>query len=373
MLLSAATKSSLADVLGLVQKTVLNAARILTIPLHLSHFANQASELEDEAQAQVARIGSEAHEARRERDEALKALHAAESEATKHENELSQMRATIEGLQREVVHWKEQAKNWQDHYTRVEVDRCGLSTELLTLSRTALTASPPKQPKSAPSSVVKRDSTSSSNRPPAYKSAIPPSPTEPDSPSQNISTHRNPRTPASKSAKQPASARSELPAYHSENASASSSNENHSVPQSRKTKTNAAQMQTPSQPPRQIFVRRVQAVIHVKEEEGSEVGEFEDEEEEVVPDSVRLVKRRRSGLMIQDDDDDYSASEGEAGDDPRHRQEESGDELTINPRPVQPTPRLKRAANVLPRAEATPAKRRRVSDTARVRVPAKKK
>ena len=56
--------------------------------LSLSFPRIQASELEDEAQAQVARIGSEAHEARRERDEALKALHAAELTATKHENEV---------------------------------------------------------------------------------------------------------------------------------------------------------------------------------------------------------------------------------------------------------------------------------------------
>ncbi|KAJ6508623.1 hypothetical protein C8R45DRAFT_448244 [Mycena sanguinolenta] len=360
MLLSTATKSSLADVLGLVQKTVLNAA----------------SELEDEAQAQVARISAEAHEARRERDEAIherdEALNALLAAATKHENELSQTRATIEGLQREVVHWKEQAKNWQDHYTRVEVDRCGLSTELLTLSRSVLTESPPKQPKSAPSSVVKRDSTSS-NRPPAYRSAVLPSP---DSPSQNINTHRNPRTPASKPTKQPASA----PAYHSEDTSISaSSSGKHNNSQLRTAKSSAAQVQTPSQPPRQIFVRRVQAVIHVKEEEDSDDPELE--EEEAVPDNVRLVKRRRSGLMVQDDDDEYSASGGEAGDDPGG-EEESGDELTMNPRqeiygglhPSQPTSRLKRSANVPQRVEASPTKRRRVSDTAaRVKAPAKKK
>ncbi|KAF7365083.1 hypothetical protein MVEN_00379500 [Mycena venus] len=379
MLLSAATKSSLAEVLGLVQKTVLNAA----------------SELEDEAQAQVARIGSEAHEARRERDDALKALHAAELAATKHENELSQMRATIEALQREVIHWKEQAKNWQDHYTRVEQDRCGLSTELLTLSRSALTESPPKSeyPNSAPSSIAKRASTSS-NRPPAYKSAIPPSPSKSDSPLQSISTHRNPRTPASKPAKQPASERSDLPPYRSTDASAASSSSGsqsqRAQQQPRTAKTSAAQ--TPSHPPRQIFVRRVQAVVHVKEEEEEDDNAFEDEEEDVPP--VRLVKRRRSGLMVQDDDDDYrsaSMSEAEAAEDPHGREEESGDELTMNPRqkiyggihpvpvPALPTPqqtlRLKRlAANAPQQAEATPTKRRRVSDTApRVKVPAKKK
>ncbi|KAJ6585116.1 hypothetical protein B0H19DRAFT_1250011 [Mycena capillaripes] len=368
MLLSAATKSSLAEVLSLVQKTVLNAA----------------SELEDEAQSQVARLSSEAHETRGERDEALKTLHAAELAASKHENELLQMRATIENLQREVLHWKEQAKNWQDHYTRVEQDRCGLSTELLTLSRSALTESPPKQySNSAPSSIVKRASTSS-NRPPAYKSAIPTSPTDSNSPLQSISAHRNPHTPAPKSAKQqPASGRSELPPYRSTDASASGSSGNQSAHQHPRTaKANVAQIQTPSQPPRQIFVRRVQAVVHVKAEEGDE---FEDEdEEEEAPDTVRLVKRRRSGLMVQDDDD-RSASESEDEEVVRGRDDESGDELMMNPgqeiyggvHPVLPTPqttlpsRLKRL--VPHQAEATPTKRRRVSDTARVKAPAKKK
>ncbi|KAJ6477316.1 hypothetical protein C8R47DRAFT_1139945 [Mycena vitilis] len=304
MLLSAATKSSLAEVLGLVQKTVLNAA----------------SELEDEAQSQVARLRSETNEARNERDETLKALHAAELAASKHENELSQMRATVENLQREVLHWKEQAKNWQDHYTRVEQDRCGLSTELLTLSRSALTESPPKR-ESAPSSITKRASTSS-NRPPAYKSAIPPSPTDSDSPLQSVSAHRNPRTPAPKSAKLPASARSDLPPYRPTDATSSGSG-SHSAQQPRNTaKASAAQ---PSQPPRQIFVRRVQAVVHVKAEEDDDV--FDDEEEEEEPDSLRIVKRRRSGLMVQDDDD-RSAS-GSEDEDPRGREEDSGDELTM--------------------------------------------
>jgi len=130
-------------------------------------------------------------------------------------------------------------------------------------------------------------------------------------------------------------------------------------------------------------VRRVHAVVHVKEEEGED--EFEDEEDEEVPDSVRLVRRRRSGLMIQDDDD-RSTSGSEAEDEPRGREEESGDELTMNPRqeiyggihPVLPTPqqtvRLKRlAVNAPQQAEATPTKRRRVSDSARVKAPAKKK
>ncbi|KAJ6559058.1 hypothetical protein DFH09DRAFT_517486 [Mycena vulgaris] len=360
-MLSAATKNSLAEVLSLVQKTVLNAA----------------SELEDEAQSQVARIRSEAHEARSERDEALKALHTAEIAASRHENELAQMRATIENLQREVTHWKEQSKNWQDHYTRVEQDRCGLSTELLTLSRSALTESPPK-PYSAPSSITKRASTSS-NRPPAYKSAIPPSPTESDSLFPSISTQRPPRTPASKSARQAPSGGTELPPYHSDDASTSTSAGNQSTQQSRSTgKARAKQAQTSSQAPRQIFVRRVHAVVHVKEEDDED--DLEDEEED-----IRLVKRRRSALVIQDDEEE-SASGSETGQGLHGRDEESGDELMMNHHqeiyggvhPVLPTPqastiRIKRMANVPQQAEATPTKRRRVSDTVRAKAPAKRK
>lgn len=65
-------------------------------------FPIQASELEDEAQAQVARLRSEAHEARNERDEALKALHAAEISATKHENEVHSLCDALFGSRNDI-------------------------------------------------------------------------------------------------------------------------------------------------------------------------------------------------------------------------------------------------------------------------------
>jgi hypothetical protein len=72
----------------------------------------------------------------------------------------------------------------------------------------------------------------------------------------------------------------ELPPYHPADGSAQGSSSSAGTSQ-RAAKTNAAQqqIQTPSQPPRQIFVRRVQAVIRVKEEDRDD-GEFEDDEEE---------------------------------------------------------------------------------------------
>ncbi|KAJ7644228.1 hypothetical protein FB45DRAFT_1053024 [Roridomyces roridus] len=349
MLLSVATKTSLAEVLSLVQKTVLNAA----------------SELEDEAHTQVARISSEANEARRARDEALTALRSSETAAdeaisalrsaeataeimaSKHIHELAQMRATIDNLTREVTHWKDQAKNWQDHYTRVEQDRCGLSTQLLTLSRSALTESPPK--------VV-----SATSRPPAYKSAMPPSPTESDSPSQS-SAPRNPRTPASKPVQKAADTSERVKAFHDQG--------HHE----------ADTVQTPAQPVRQIFLRRVQAVVHVKEEE-VEDEVFNDEEEEEDP--VRVITRRGSGFVVLDNDDGPSGSEVEEG-----REDDSGDELMMNPRqeiyggvhPVltpESTHRLKRPGNKPDQRENTPTKRRRVSDAGvavRSKAPAKRK
>ncbi|KAJ7288183.1 hypothetical protein C8J57DRAFT_508750 [Mycena rebaudengoi] len=381
-MLSAATKSSIVEVLGLVQKTVLNAA----------------SELDDAAEAQVARSVSEIHAARNERDEALKALATAQIVATKHEHEHAQMRATIETLQREVTHWKEQAKNWQDHYTRVEEARCGLSTELLPLLR-SIKDSPPKHNADPPAApvVIKRDSISS-GQPPAYKSAMPPSPTETEnSPLQSASTSlRNPRTPASKAAhrQQPigsGSGRSELPPY--QRSAEASSSANHRSTQMRNTAKASASTakqvpQTPATaPPRQILVRRVQAVIHreVKEEDDDDDAYFEgaeEEEEEPRTDSVRPLLRRRRSMVIHDDESGSSGSEGGG----QEREEESGDELHMNDHqevyggihPVLPTPqttlRQKRAANTPQQAEATPTKRRRVSDTTRAaKVPAKRK
>ncbi|KAJ7212005.1 hypothetical protein GGX14DRAFT_621251 [Mycena pura] len=324
---------------------------------------NAASEVEDEAQTQIARLRSDVHEARAERDEALKALHATEVAASKHENELSRLHALTESLERDVVHWKEQAKNWQDHYTRVEQDRCGLSTELLTLSRSVLTESPPKhQPDTAPPSARKRGS-SSSTRPPAYKSAVPPSPSESDSPLQNRSAQSNPRTPASKAANpSPVSGRVE----QLDAAASVSAGKLSNAQQSRTSKTVGAklQIQTAPLPPRQIFVRRVHAVVHVKEEDEEE--NLQDEEEEAT----------------SDEDDDYeSPSDAEQG-----AHEESGDdELIMNPHqevyggmhPVLPTPqptsRRKRVTGAPQQSDASPTKRRRVSDAARAKAPAKRK
>ncbi|KAJ7831423.1 hypothetical protein B0H14DRAFT_3713769 [Mycena olivaceomarginata] len=63
----------------------------------------------------------------------------------------------------------------------------------------------------------------------------------------------------------------ELPPYHPADGSASGSSSSAGTPpRAAKTSATQQQIQTPSQPPRQIFMRRVQAVIHIKEEEGDD-------------------------------------------------------------------------------------------------------
>ncbi|KAJ7069671.1 hypothetical protein C8F01DRAFT_1113554 [Mycena amicta] len=280
MYLSAASKHSLSEALSLVQTTVRNAE----------------TEMEEAAQEELARMRVELDQVKGERDNALKVAHTAELDSTRRETELSKAEAMNENLRREIVHWQEQAKNWQEHYTRVEQERCGLATELVALSRSALTESPPKrQVQTVP--------------PPAIG---PPSPSDSGSPQ---TVRANPRNPApSTNAKE----------KQADNRAAHKT----AVPRPAKSAPTASTSsgKAATQPPRQILLRRVHAVVHVKEEE--EEGDidmaYEDEDDELEQDSVRIVKRRRSGLMVADEEDYQSDQDARGGED-----EESGDELIM--------------------------------------------
>ncbi|KAJ6529947.1 hypothetical protein B0H10DRAFT_2152679 [Mycena sp. CBHHK59/15] len=168
--------------------------------------------------SQVERICSEAIS---ERDELLEALQAAE---IRHEDESAQMQAAIVDLRRQAAHWEEQAKEWQNHYSRVEQD-------LLAFSRSVSMESPSKH-YSAPISAAKHGSDQScpSVTPTRSKTDSPVTPRSPKRPSTGrTGLHSDVSTPG----KQSGSARA-CAATHG--------------------------------PPRQIFIRRIQAVVHVKEE-----------------------------------------------------------------------------------------------------------
>ncbi|KAJ7730941.1 hypothetical protein B0H14DRAFT_3616679 [Mycena olivaceomarginata] len=84
----------------------------------------------------------------------------------------------------------------------------------------------------------------------------------------------------------------ELPPYHPADGSASGSSSSAGTPpRAAKTSATQQQIQTPSQPPRQIFMRRVQAVIHIKEEEGDdeEPRQLDDLEDERTASSALVV------------------------------------------------------------------------------------
>jgi myosin heavy subunit len=124
---------------------------------------------------------------RKERDAAIKKADNAEEEIEQSNMNLQKAESTIlvqaeaiQQLKREAAHWKDHARNWQEHFLKVEQDRCAMSTridELVTETRQvnskvagkqperALSTTPaPNQPSSALSSATTKRA-SLSNKP----------------------------------------------------------------------------------------------------------------------------------------------------------------------------------------------------------------
>ncbi|KAJ7850521.1 hypothetical protein B0H14DRAFT_2763481 [Mycena olivaceomarginata] len=140
----------------------------------------------------------------------------------RHEDELAQMQAAIADILRQAAHWEEQARHWQNSYSRVEQDLLAVN-QLLTpaKSKTGM----PVTPRSA-----KRPSVGGAD-------------SSPGSPRGRTATHDSPR---------------------------------------------------------QICIRRVQAVVHVKEEnDGQDSGGDEGSSDELMMradvSSISPAKRRRTG------------------------------------------------------------------------------
>ncbi|KAJ7824391.1 hypothetical protein B0H14DRAFT_2823901, partial [Mycena olivaceomarginata] len=171
-----------------------------------------------------------------ERDELLEALEIAE---IRHEDELAQMQAAIADILRQAAHWEEQARHWQNSYSRVEQD-------LLALSRSVSMESPSNQAKRGSGQLL---------TPTKSKTAMPVTPRSATRPSLG-GTDPAPGSPRGR------------------------------------TVTHG--------PPRQICIRRVQAVVHVKREnDGQDSGGDEDSSDEFMMradvSGVSPSKRRRTG------------------------------------------------------------------------------
>ncbi|KAF5382592.1 hypothetical protein D9615_002920 [Tricholomella constricta] len=322
----------------------------------LSKSAYQAfAEVENQARQDVAQATTDAREARLERDRALEVLHSAQLEGQGWQKEVANVKAalkqaeisishhkeTIAQLRREATQWKDQSRNWQEHFLRVEQERCSLTTRIEELVAERLQCTPftPHQPTvdlidSAPLSSENQTSASSPNQPPAYMSAFPVSPPDVDSTSTSISAHKPNRTQTKPSKVN--KHKDFLPARPISAIELERSGTQ--TPRKRKT--------SPRSPTRHIsrstVVRRVQAVIRVKQEESDdESGSLEPEDNTELDVTTTKTKRplHRTQRVVPDgdehvtgDDSDYAPissdhsyeDEGEQG-----QLDEEDDELML--------------------------------------------
>ncbi|KIM43118.1 hypothetical protein M413DRAFT_9890 [Hebeloma cylindrosporum] len=285
----------------------------------LSDFSKAAYQaftaVESQSRQEVARALADAREAKLERDKAVRDLHAFQLEAQSWKQEVVASKAsltqaeltiahqtetlatqldTIAQLRRELAQWKDQSRNWQEHFLRVEQERCAQASRIDELVVEKLqyprpSGNPnslftPKASKvtsaitSAPSSTTtKRNSGPSPAQPPAYKLADPPSPAEIDLTMDTWTDHissnsRSGQKPSRPTARSQAHLARDPQAEHQHQQEVISSS---SSKRPRKSNTNAHNAQL-ADPPAHIrsstVIRRVQAVINVKQEDSE--GEY---------------------------------------------------------------------------------------------------
>ncbi|KAG6891673.1 hypothetical protein C0992_012722 [Termitomyces sp. T32_za158] len=280
----------------------------------LSTSAHQAlAEVEARARQDVAKASSDAREARTERDKALEALHSVELEVQTLQKEVASLKATltqtelsashhketIVQLRREATQWRDQSHNWQEHFLRVEQERCSLTTrneelvsERLHWYRSLPTPFTPNHPStdtilSATSPKSNPASTSSHKRPI--------SPPDVDSPSTSISAYKSKRITS-----KPIPVKDPLPTRKLFSHD-STLNQNSNVQSSR------IHQSSPSNPTRSqsrtTVLRRVHAVINVKEEESDrESGQLKAKNRVTGLNTGCVPSRKRKAVLNHDED-----------------------------------------------------------------------
>ncbi|TFK27730.1 hypothetical protein FA15DRAFT_754115 [Coprinopsis marcescibilis] len=287
------------------------------------------------SRAEVAKAVEETKEARVQRDKALKdycvlqkevqlwkeeanaskaALGQAELTIAHQTDTLTQHLETIAQLQRELDQWKDQSKNWQTHFTRVEQERCTLSSRLeelvserLQWSRT-VAATPSLLNQFTPQSRYPGSNGSGHSSSSNKRRSIP-------SPTQPVTTKLNPdddtfitstkdggsaKSRRTLPQKQLASTSKLKPARERPNDIPSPTKERESV------KRNASLHPTSGQKNgirQSTVIRRVHAVVTVKREEESDAEQNIDEEESP---EVRPAQSRRTSRRIIADDESES-------------------------------------------------------------------
>ncbi|KAG6890821.1 hypothetical protein C0995_003254 [Termitomyces sp. Mi166 len=233
------------------------------------------AEVENRARQDVAEANSDAREARLERDKTLQAFHAAQLEVQELQKEVASVKATVSHhketivqLRREATRWKDQSRNWQEHFLRVEQERCSLTTkneelisERLQWTRSLPTPFTPNHPTvetslSAISPKPRRALMSSRKRP-----ISPPDDGSPSAGINGFKPNRIASKPIQVIRKDPTPAQNFL----SRDPSTSTSNQNSNVHSSRIHQS--PPLNTTRSLSRTTVVRRVQAMINVKQEE----------------------------------------------------------------------------------------------------------
>ncbi|OSX59954.1 hypothetical protein POSPLADRAFT_1070933 [Postia placenta MAD-698-R-SB12] len=308
--------------------------------------------VEDQARSDVARANAEASETRRERDDALKQLHALRIEerdwerreeawkaaldkaelTIKHHNE------TIAHLRAETHQWKAQLSrleetsrqeiaDWKEQYLHAEQDRCHLSSRINELvaeqlawntqvnagvvATTQKTPYPDFYDSSTSSTTTKRASTLSAV-PSLHKQQTPLLSAQPGDEPQSQPRKSRPAQTPSKAAPNAVKAVAPTPSRASQiqtrvnepSGPTSKTLRTSQAPHlstTRMTPGSRSKQQAEAQPLQQRVIRRVQAIISVpvKEEEDSEGEGLESEASGSAyePDEEQPIRRKRAGRM----------------------------------------------------------------------------
>ncbi|KAF8627458.1 hypothetical protein AX17_006271 [Amanita inopinata Kibby_2008] len=305
----------------------------------INSFSKSALRTLKDLENQLAQAVAEARQARTERDSAVKLTHASqlETEAQKqdvltYKSSLMQAELTIEHqtdlitqLHREVNHWKEQARNWQEHFTRVEQERCSLSTRLDELVTghfqgnasivvpvtakhiytdidSSISSTTTKQTPSAHHAAQNEHVAKSTN----HTSLSQPDEKSPLPPRKALDTPDAPKLKSKSTTSRKQKIQTTTPAQ--------STNPRKSA--ARPSAVNAPQQNLAPEHRTTHLVRRVQAIIQVKsEDEEQDIQSLPSDsasingkdEQPVVPRSTKQkpsIVRRKSRMLIRDEDDD---------------------------------------------------------------------
>ncbi|KAG6814249.1 hypothetical protein H0H92_015364 [Tricholoma furcatifolium] len=284
---------------GTVNPSGLLAESLATLVAGFSKSAHQAfAHVESQARQDVIQAHTDAREARVERDNAIEALHASQLQVQTLQREVADAKAVVSHhketsahLRREATQWKDQSLNWQEHFLRVEKEKCALKTtiEELIAERAQWTHPPTPFTPNHPASddfKPKRRSISTSSR------KLPISPPDVDVPAFTIL--RNHSNRATKKPVRPL--KQTETALRQSRYSEDPSISDHAEDRQNDDSPTRANSKTK-------VIRRVHAIIDVKQESDDEHEQLAAADETVMSSSKRCVPPRKRRALNYDEHD----------------------------------------------------------------------